>query len=409
MIVPHNELMEAISNKNAVSNTDDLSDILETEDKKDSDKVEDIFQEQEKELKEPQKKRGRKPTIVLSEKEIDAITKPHSEKDKKDEVEIELELYKEKDTDSEKVAEEGVEGEDKSKESILLETSYYLNELLDLGLQINENTLQKYSPDEIFEGVYKALEKKVLEKHKDEIERNVYKTTEAHLLDEFLVNGGNIDDFISYYSSQKIGLDKYDKLLEEIKSYAPEQYLYVNLLENGFSEEEAIEYIDNLMQEGLLEKEYQKEIRKLEKKIELDKKKLIEESLQGLSEQAKKQAIEEQREIENSKAEIATYLSKTDSFYGYPLNEKQKEEVFDFITVRDEEGLTGLDRYLQSNRNILAVAIFSLFGNEILKSAETFGNERGKRKFFEKLPSSPLYTNKKQSINQVNFEKLNEF
>lgn len=305
--------------------------------------------------------------------------------------------------------EEDEENNEEEQESDEVAVAKWLNEKLDLNFDINEEALSNLEPEEILDNIIDGIKEKALEEYSEEIKEKVYKTNESYLLDMFLSNGGSIDDFIEYYNSQKQNIQGFDDILEEIKSYSPEQVLYVSLLDDGFSEEEALDYIDKLSKKGALEDEYEKELKKIERVINKNKSEYIKQNLQTIAEKQKEERIREYEEIENSKTEIADYLSKIDNIAGFVLDDNKKERLFSFLTEQDEEGYTAYDRYLQSNDNLLFQAIFAMFGSDILRTVETNGNERGKKNFFSKLPSSPAIPSKKQNVQQVNFEKLNEF
>lgn len=289
----------------------------------------------------------------------------------------------------------------------IISVASLLNDRLNLGFDINEETIKNVSPDKIFDTIIEEIKDNAINEYKKNVD--TYKTEEGYLLDVFLSNGGSIDDFFEYYSKQKNDLNKFDEVLEEIKSYSPEQVLYASLSNDGFSDEEALDYIDKLNKKGALEDEYEKELKKIERIVEKNKSEQIRKNIEDIAKAQREQRIREYEEIENSKTEIASYLSKIDNFAGFNLDENKKERLFNFITYQDEDGYTAYDRYLQSNDNLLIQAIFALYGSDIIKAIETNGNERGKKNFFSKLPSSPFIASKRQNIQQVNLEKLNEF
>lgn len=300
---------------------------------------------------------------------------------------------------------EGLSDEEISEISV----AQWLNQRLGLGFKIDEEALSDFTSDEILDNVIEEIKQNTIKEYTSKLEEKTYKTEESYLLDVFLNNGGTIEDFIEYYNKQKQNFQDFDNLLEEIKSYSPEQLLYVSLIEEGFTDEEAIDYIDKISKKGALEDEYEKQIKKIERIVENNKSEHIKKNLETIAQEQREERLREYEELENSKIEIADYLSKIDNVVGFILDDNKKERLFEFLTEQDEEGYTAYDRYLQSNKNLLTQAIFAMFGEEIIKTIESLGNERGKRNFFTKLPSSPFIANKRQNVQQVNLDKLNEF
>jgi hypothetical protein len=344
---------------------------------------------------------------IIAKKEVSLSEVVGDDKEEEDDEEdlsfVELDDKKEKEQQQEN------QEESEDYEQHLLSVASFLNDSLNLNLAINEETINQYSPEDILNGVIRKIQQQAIEQYKEQEAENTYKTAESYYLDVFLSNGGSIEDFIEYYNRQKSNLDEIDNLLAEMKEYTPEQLLFAIYTQEGFSEEEALTYIDKLNAKGALEDEYEKEITKIEKLLAKEKENRIKESLKNIASNKEEERIREYELLENAKTEIASYLSKIDNIAGFYLDDDKKERLFSFITEQDEEGYTAYDRFLQSKENLINQALFALFGNEILRAIKTAGNEEGKKTFFSKLPSSPAINAKKAVVHQVNFDKLNDF
>lgn len=304
------------------------------------------------------------------------------------------------------------EGEEANKEeSAEGETQILSNDLvkfLALEYDLNEEelvSLSKLPVKEQFNFIIGEVERKVLESNQDKF----YKTQEAYWLDKYLQSGGKIESFYEQYLTQVAQLDS---SLQNLDEFSDVEIITADLLNKGLSQEEIDEYIAILQEKGKLSQKAKQVRQELTESIEAYKREKFKEILSGESKRLEE--LERQREeaIEAEKAELASLLDRIDNIYGYRITEKDKDELFDYITETDKEGLTQLDKDLQSNENLLKVAFFLKYGSSLVQYLKTLFKEQSKKLFYDKLMNEPIVHQSKiktQVKQETDLEKLNQF
>lgn len=326
--------------------------------------------------------------------------------------EIENQDDKTKEDIEERILSKGVQYDERNEEegnqssSEVVSIISYLSDKfgIDDSFLQNEEFIKKPLQD-ILDFVYAEAEKKILEKNKDRL----YKTELSYELDNYLSNGGRIESFFSDFITASKELNDQ---LEVIREMSDKELLYADFINKGFSEEEAIEFVDDLEKKGKIHSKAQVLRDQIEKGIELIKQQKLKEILEDQNQNLKAINEKELEQIEKEKIDLANRLSSINSILNFPITEKQKEELFDFITETDEQGYTKLDRALQSNENLIFVSFLLLYGNDFINYLQTFFKERSKRIFYDKLLKEPIISQPKTKLSikdDFNVQKLNEF
>jgi hypothetical protein len=280
----------------------------------------------------------------------------------------------------------------------------YINDTLGLGFDIDavkdtvnlQNFIEAIRQDAVEE--YLAYNSNNETKYASEITKS---------LDDYIRNGGNLDDFILEYTTRS---NYYEGLMKDLDQYSPEQIVYSDLLNAGYSEEEALSEVEELLNAGTLEKQANVIKRKLQKEINKEKEDFAKTFFESKNKELKEAKEAEVQEIESTKREIATALSKTNSIAGIPLDDNLREELFNFLTEYDSEGYTPFDKSLLSTENLLLMALIAKKGNQIFSSMQTKWKEEGKKLFFNKLSPTPQIAEKKGSgvKSGLNIKALND-
>lgn len=90
--------------------------------------------------------------------------------------------------------------------------------------------------------------------------------------------------------------------------------------------------------------------------------------------------------------EAISALEKIDNVYGLPLSKAEKDEFIPFfkkVVTPDETKVSPLLRYMQSNENVLKVAMMMFKGEDKIKAELTKAKENGKDIVLNKLNPSP--------------------
>lgn len=236
-----------------------------------------------------------------------------------------------------------------------------------------------------------------------------YRTKEAYLLDEILSQGGSVDEF---YNDYVLASNEVIEQLQELHSFSDEDIVLADFMSRGFSEEEAVELLEGLEAKNKVKAKAQEIKRELEQKINTFKNEQFSKLLNKKHEELleRKKQIEKVREEEME--QIANKLYNLQAIYGYPLVEEDKERLFAYITQTDENGLTELDKALQSNENLILVSFILNHADDFIGYLKTAFKERSKKIFYDKLLKEPyIPQNKVKNAEKQSFidEKLNEY
>ena len=92
-----------------------------------------------------------------------------------------------------------------------------------------------------------------------------------------------------------------------------------------------------------------------------------------------------QKSLDNYK----NYLNSQDQVFGITLTDKLKTQFYDAVAQVDENGMTFLERSLQSNENVLKAVIAIAGMDKVVAALGTTEGNRKKKSFVEKLTDDP--------------------
>lgn len=115
---------------------------------------------------------------------------------------------------------------------------------------------------------------------------------------------------------------------------------------------------------------------------------------QSLAEQRAEQQrlADEQARQQKDQQELQEYVQFVGSqthVYGVPLTNQMKQQVIQFTTVRDDEGMTQLDHALQSNEGTVLATLGIAFMQDLMKNGASADGNRKKAKFIDKIFQRP--------------------
>jgi hypothetical protein len=270
---------------------------------------------------------------------------------------------------------------------------------------LQSDAIKKEPLQKILDFIYEEAEDKILEKNSDKL----YKSELSYQLDNYLSKGGNIQDFFYEFLTSTDELGKQQEIIADLSD---KELLYADFINKGFSEEEAIEFVEDLEKKGKLGIKAKNLRNQIEEGIEILKREKLNNILKEKNEVLSEIEKKEYERIEQEKVDLANKLSNINSIYNFPITEEQKEELFEFITETDKDGYTGLDKALQSNENLIFISFLLKYGNNFINYLQNAFKERSKKIFYDKLLKEPIVTQSKSRLavkDNLNVQKLNEF
>lgn len=144
--------------------------------------------------------------------------------------------------------------------------------------------------------------------------------------------------------------------------------------------------------------EIAEEVAELRTKNKLDKRATAardffkaEDARAATAKQAEEEQLLQQQEQEYAQSVdgFARFLHTTNAVYGIQVTPDMKKKVFDFVTRRDNEGITEHDRFLQSEAGTFLSALSHLYLKDLLRTKGSVKANKGKQEFVEKLFETP--------------------
>lgn len=118
-----------------------------------------------------------------------------------------------------------------------------------------------------------------------------------------------------------------------------------------------------------------------------------------VAEEAKqKDVLEQQRLQQEQQAELqrqqdaqtfAQFTGQVKAVYGVPMTDEMKQTIVQAVTVPDKDGLTWLDRNLQSEQGMFMAAAGLLFMEQFVKAKSSLESNRKARRLYSRLFEEP--------------------
>lgn len=267
--------------------------------------------------------------------------------------------------------EEGEQGEEDGKEKSVTEYPslvHYLNDRHEL--QLNLEGMDNMSIEQQAEAIDEVLVRMVNGVNSSMSEYQYIETLladpEVNSLLRAKAEGKGLQDLYTQFSQTPLSLDDEQLVLKDFKTKYPK------------SSEEAIRGMVDALKKNSQFETHAKTLRE-----------------QYQEEQSLSQAQAKQRQEAEAKARVETearelkefsdYLGTINDVYGVPLTPEMKQGITQVATVRDEEGLTYLDRALQSDDGVILAALGIAYMQQLIQNAGSLQGNRKNAKFVEKL------------------------
>jgi hypothetical protein len=180
-----------------------------------------------------------------------------------------------------------------------------------------------------------------------------------------LINSVGLDNFIRDYYLGTKELDEQLAQMEQLDDYS---VIKAYFIAQGYQEDEAEAKAVRISQRG---EEYMKTFRQdimedVRKAVEAKKQEIINERLEKLKSQSQENPFLE--EYNSFREQISTTINEFEGFDFFPLNDKRKKELFDFVTALDKDGYTYFEKYIQDPKNLLTLAYISMNWDDFMTS-----------------------------------------
>jgi hypothetical protein len=208
-------------------------------------------------------------------------------------------------------------------------------------------------------------------------------------IDEYVKNGGSLEELMSINAQQKAYSD-IDISTEDNQKLVLSEYLK----RSGLSDTQIKKKIEKYEYAGILEDEAE-EAKELLKDVETKEK-----------EQLLKEQENQMKEYKKSQEEffttVTSEIDKLDSILGVNIPTKDKNLLRDFIFKVDPDGKTPyMKKYLSSPKNLIESAYMTMKGNELIKTAKRSGETSAVQKFRETLKTGKKNSSKQAIENET--------
>lgn len=188
-----------------------------------------------------------------------------------------------------------------------------------------------------------------------------YANQEVAALDEFVRNGGRLQDYFS--QSTTLDLDRID--MEEESNQRT--VLHELLARQGYEEDQIKRKLDRFEDAGVLEDEAKDALE--------DLKEITEEEHEQLLQNQKIRQQQYQQRQQQFFNDVVNEISSLDNIRGIKVPTKDKQELLAYIFKADANGVTQYQRdYSSSVRNLVESAYFTMRRDTLIDNAKKQGN-----------------------------------
>lgn len=202
-----------------------------------------------------------------------------------------------------------------------------------------------------------------------------YASEEIAKLDEFVRNGGDLNDYFTVVP--EIDYENFDTTIEANQK----QIVKMLLTEKGFSEKQIAKKIEKYEDAGILEDEAEDALEAM-KDIEQTKK---EQLLANQEKEYKKRVAKQQEFVDN----VVSEINAMDNIRGIKIPEKDKKALLTYIFKADANGRTQYQKdYQKSVKNLIESAYFTMKGDTLLDTAKKMGTSSAIKNLKQSLRST---------------------
>lgn len=202
-----------------------------------------------------------------------------------------------------------------------------------------------------------------------------YASEEVQRLDEFVRNGGKLEEF--YSIMPELDLETIDTTDE-----ANQKAIVKELLrEKGYSDKQITRKLEKYEDAGILEDEAEDAV----------------EALKEIKENKKEQLLAEQKKQNDEKAarqqkfvdDVVGSIKTLDNIRGIKIPAKDKKELLTYIFKADANGMTQYQKdYSKSVKNLIESAYFTMKGDMLLDTAKKMGTSSAMKNLKQSLRST---------------------
>ena len=202
-----------------------------------------------------------------------------------------------------------------------------------------------------------------------------YASEEVAKLDEFVRNGGDLNDYFTVVP--EIDYENFDTTIEANQK----QIVKMLLTEKGFSEKQIAKKIEKYEDAGILEDEAEDALEAM-KDIEQTKK---EQLLANQEKEYTKRVAKQQEFVDN----VVSEINAMDNIRGIKIPEKDKKALLTYIFKADANGRTQYQKdYQKSVKNLIESAYFTMKGDTLLDTAKKMGTSSAIKNLKQSLRST---------------------
>lgn len=270
--------------------------------------------------------------------------------------------------------------------------------------EINENESKQVSA--LFDAIAEELDWEFTEEEKDEKPNTVeglvkyfkdvikensvpeYASEEVKELDEFVRNGGKLEDFFSI--TPDIDLENFDTTDESNQK----QIVKMLLVEKGYNEKQINKKLEKYEDAGILEDEAEDALEEMKEISEKKKEELLKNQ-----KKQNEQRIANQQKFFN---DVVGEINNMDNVRGIKIPEKDKKALLTYIFKTDANGRTQYQKdYSKSVKNLIESAYFTMKGDTLLDTAKKMGTSSAIKNLKQSLKSTSVSRTRRVNTNST--------
>lgn len=270
--------------------------------------------------------------------------------------------------------------------------------------EIDENESKQVSA--LFDAIAEELDWEFTEEDKDEKPNTVeglvkyfkdvikensvpeYASEEVKELDEFVRNGGKLEDFFSI--TPDIDLENFDTTDESNQK----QIVKMLLVEKGYNEKQINKKLEKYEDAGILEDEAEDALEEMKDISEKKKEELLKNQ-----KKQNEQRIANQQKFFN---DVVGEINNMDNVRGIKIPEKDKKALLTYIFKTDANGRTQYQKdYSKSVKNLIESAYFTMKGDTLLDTAKKMGTSSAIKNLKQSLKSTSVSRTRRVNTNST--------
>lgn len=265
------------------------------------------------------------------------------------------------------------EGEELDNEGIQV-TAFFDAVAEEMGLEVEEGEDKPSTVEELCEYFREMIE---------ENSTPEYASEEVAQLDEFVRNGGKLEDY--FKAAPAIDYETFDTTIEENQKRIVRELLAAK----GFNEKQIARKIEKYEDAGILEDEAEDAL----------------EAMRDIAEERKEQLLAQQKKENEQRVErqqrfvddVVTNIKSLKDIRGIAIPEKDKKALLNYIFKADADGLTQYQKdYSKSVKNLIESAYFTMKGDTLLDTAKKIGTSSAIKTLKQSLKNTGSSKNSKK-------------